>query len=228
MTNLIKLTLLSAALSAFLLPVAAQNANTPATANTPAATSSPATGGPAPSASPTQNLEGPKEINERKTKQQNRIANGVADGQLTTREADTLDKKEGQLNQEERQMKAADNGHLTAADRAKLQQQQNQLSHQIYQDKHNAAVRNTDPKSGIGKTEQTQQEHIAQGEKSGQLTAGEATHLENQEAAINTERHNDLAANGGKLTPQERAQIKQQQKKVGKQIYKDKHNAARR
>jgi hypothetical protein len=220
MTNFTKVTLLSAALAAFLLPAAAQNSSPSAAPSTPATTGSTPT---------TQNPpEGPKEINERKTKQDNRISNGLGDGALTTKEADSLDKKEGQLNQEERQMKAADNGHLTSADRAKLQQQQNQLSHQIYQDKHNAAVRNTDPKSGIGKTEQTQQEHIAQGQKSGQLTAGEATHLENQEAAINHERHNDLAANGDKLTPQERTQIKQQQKQLNKQIYKDKHNNAKK
>jgi hypothetical protein len=219
MTNCGKVTLLSAALGAFLLPVAAQTSNTPATSSTAPAAS-------APSTPPSTGPENANQINQQKTQQQRRIANGLADGSLSTSEADALEKKQRELNDEERQMKAANGGQLTAADRAKLQQQQKQLSNQVYQAKHNSAVRNTDPKSGIGKTEQTQQEHIAQGEKSGQLTAGESTKLENEESKINAERHSDLAANGDKLTPQERAQIKQQQKQVSKQIYKDKHNTA--
>jgi hypothetical protein len=36
--------------------------------------------------------------------------------------------------------------------------------------------------------------------------------------------HNDRAANGGKLTQQERAQVNHQQNNASKQIYDDKHN----
>jgi hypothetical protein len=217
MMNYSKVTLLSAALAAFLLPVAAQTSSTAAPSTAPATTGS----GSGPTSTGPENAN---QINQQKTQQERRIANGLANGSLTTNEADALEKKQRELNDEERQMKAANGGQLTAADRAKLQQQQKQLSNQVYQDKHNAALRNTDPKSGIGKTEQSQQEHIAQGVKSGQLTAGESTKLENEESNINAERHADLAANGDKLTQQERAQIKQQQKQVSNQIYKDKHN----
>jgi hypothetical protein len=60
----------------------------------------------------------------------------MASGQLTAGEAvnpekKDLEKKESNLNQEERDMRKLDNGHLTSADRATLNQQQNQLSHQI-------------------------------------------------------------------------------------------------
>jgi hypothetical protein len=41
------------------------------------------------------------------------------------------------LNKEEHTMRADDNGKLTAADRAKLNRQQNHLSKQIYNKKHN-------------------------------------------------------------------------------------------
>ena len=78
-------------------------------------------------------------------------------------------------------MRKMDDGKLTTADKKTLTQQQNQLSKQIYQDKHNAAVQNTNPKSEVGKREENQQDRIAQGIKSGQLTAGEAAHLENNE-----------------------------------------------
>lgn len=223
-----KMTLLSAALAAFLLPAAAQTSgntpapsSTPATANTPAAANTPA-------GTTTPPAQGARGIKQRKNIQQGRIANGIADGQLTGGEAANLEKKESELNQEESNMKALDNGHLTQADRATLQQQQNQLSNQIYKDKHNSKVQNTDPKSVVGKRAENQQDRIAQGVNSGALTAGEAKNLENREAAINQEVKADRAANGGKLTQQERAQVNAQQNRLSKQIYKDKHNNKKR
>src|SRR5580704_6508789 len=120
MTHFSKLTLLSAALAAFLLPATAQNSST-----TPATTSTPASAAPgAP--------ESANRVDQRENNQQERIANGVKDGALTPSEVSNLEHKESQINTEEQQMKNADHGQLTAADRAKLQQQQNQASQQIY------------------------------------------------------------------------------------------------
>ncbi len=76
-------------------------------------------------------------INERKENQQDRISNGVNSGQLTAGETANLETKETALNKEEHNMRADDNGHLTGADRAKLDHQQNKLSRQIYAKKHN-------------------------------------------------------------------------------------------
>jgi hypothetical protein len=193
-----RITLLSAALALLALPVLAQT-------TTPA----PVTG---------------ESIQDRKENQQDRIANGVKSGELTAGETANLEKKESSLNQEERDMRKLDNGKLTAADKTTLNQQQNQLSTQIYRDKHNSAVQNTDPKSEVGKRAENQQDRIAQGVKSGQLTAGEAAHLENNEAKINQEVRSDRQANGGKLTPQEKAKVNRQQNKMSRQIYRDKHN----
>src|SRR5579864_1604852 len=193
-----RIVLCSTALAALMLPAMAQNSNT---------TNPPAT------------------INQRKENQQDRIANGVASGQLTAGETANLERKESNVNKEENLMRSENNGKLTGADRKAINQQQNQLSNQIYQDKHNAAVQNTNPKSEVGRRAENQQDRIAQGIKSGQLTAGETSHLESKDAAINREVRNDRAANGGKLTSQERAQVNHQQNNVSKQIYKDKHNA---
>jgi len=148
----------------------------------------------------------------------------VKSGELTAGETSNLEKKEATVNQEERDMRKLDNGKLTTADKKTLTQQQNQMSKQIYQDKHNSAVQNTDPKSEVGKRAENQQDRIGQGIKSGQLTAGEAAHLENNEAKINHEVRNDRAANGGKLNPQERAKVNRQQNRQSRQIYRDKHN----
>jgi len=205
MKNGIRFALMSAALAAFALPVVAQSTQ-------PAPASAPVTG---------------ESIQDRKENQQDRIANGVKSGELTAGETGKLEKKEAAVNQEERDMRKLDNGKLTAADKTTLNQQQNQLSKQIYQDKHNSAVQNTNPKSEVGKRAENQQDRIAQGIKSGQLTAGEASHLENREARINKEVHNDRAANGGKLTQQEKAKVNRQQNRTSRQIYRDKHNGRR-
>ena len=148
-------------------------------------------------------------------------------GELTAGETANLEKKESNLNQEEHDMRSLDNGKLTAADKTTLNQQQNKLSNQIYDDKHNAATQNTDPKSEVGKRAENQQDRIAQGIKSGQLTAGETANLEKNEAKINNEVRNDREANGGKLTPQEKKQVNRQQNRESRQIYKDKHNSRR-
>jgi len=204
MKSQVKLTLVGAALAVFALPVVAQNSGAQAST-----TASPVTS---------------QTINQRKENQQDRIANGVQSGQLTAGESANLENKESKLNQEERDMRTEDNGHLTANDKAALTQQQNKLSNQIYQDKHNAATQDTDPKSEVGKRAENQQDRIAQGIKSGQLTNGEAAHLESNEAKINNEVRNDRAANGGKLTSQEKAQVNRQQNKQSRQIYQAKHN----
>ncbi len=77
----------------------------------------------------------------------------------------------------------------------------------------------------VNPRKENQQDRIAQGVQSGQLTAGETTHLENKERAINGEVRADRNANGGKLTQAERQHVNAQQNGVSKQIYKDKHNA---
>jgi hypothetical protein len=167
----------------------------------------------------------PATINRRKENQQDRIGDGIQSGQLTAREAGKLEKKESELNQEERDMRKLDNGHLTKADRATLNQQQNALSKDIYKQKHDAQVQNIDPKSEVGQRERNQQERIAQGVKSGQLTAGETANIEHREAAINKEVHNDRAANGGTLTQSERRQVNRQENRTSRAIYRKKHNA---
>jgi hypothetical protein len=75
-------------------------------------------------------------INQRKVDQQDRIANGVKNGQLTAGQTARLEHQEGGINKEERGMRAQDNGHLTKQDRQTIHAQQNQESRRIYRDKH--------------------------------------------------------------------------------------------
>ena len=76
----------------------------------------------------------------------------------------------------------------------------------------------------IQKRKENQQDRIAQGVKSGELTAGETANLERNEARVNREIRRDRAQNGGRLTPKERRKINRQQNRLSRQIYRDKHN----
>jgi hypothetical protein len=82
----------------------------------------------------------PGTAGQRKADQQARIAQGVKSGQLTAHETANLEKREASVNREERAMRAANGGKLTAADRAAINNRQNKISNSIYKDKHNAAV----------------------------------------------------------------------------------------
>ena len=75
-------------------------------------------------------------IDQRKENQQDRIGNGVENGELTAGETKNLEKKEATLNQEERDMRKLDGGKLTPGDKKLVNQQQDKLSHQIYNQKH--------------------------------------------------------------------------------------------
>src|SRR5271163_604832 len=163
-------------------------------------------------------------IAQRKENQQDRIANGVKSGQLTAGETANLETKEAAINGETKADRAANGGKLTGAEKTQINGQQNKLSNQIYDDKHNAATQNYG-KSEVGQRQTNQQQRIAQGVKSGQLTAGETAKLENNQRAINQQTKADRAANGGKLTGGEKTQINKEQNQQSKNIYNKKHNA---
>ncbi len=178
-------------------------------------------------ATTTPNSPAPGTAGVRKTDQQDRISNGVADGQLTPGETKNLETKEAGINQEERNMRSQDDGHLTAADRSKINNQQNHVSNQIYNDKHNAATDHFG-NGEVGQRQKMQQQRIAQGMKSGQLTAGESARLERQQQGINREKAGMREANGGKLSAGDKTQLNRQQNKASGNIYAKKHNAAKR
>ena len=195
--NTMKTAFMTAALAILALPVVAQNNNAPITGES---------------------------IQDRKENQQDRIANGVKSGQLTAGETANLENKEAAINGETKADRAANGGKLTGAEKQQVNQQQNQVSKQIYQDKHNSAKQNYG-NSEVGQRQKNQQQRIANGIKSGQLTAGETSKLENQQRGINQQVKADRAANGGKLTAGEKQQVNKEQNAASKNIYNKKHNA---
>lgn len=63
----------------------------------------------------------------------------------------------------------------------------------------------------INQRKTDQQQRIGQGVQSGQLTAGETSHLEHQEAGINKEERGMRAQDNGHLTKSDRQTIHKQQ-----------------
>lgn len=191
-------------------PAPAQSAS-PQTPATPAAT-------PAPRAKPKPTVA------QRKENQQDRVAQGVKSGQLTAGETAKLETKEAAINGETKADRAANGGKLTATEKKQVNGQQNKLSKQIYADKHNANTAQYG-NNKVGQRRENQQDRIAQGIKSGQMTAGEAAKAENQQKGINKQVAADRKANGGTLTTGEKKQVNKEQNAASKSIYNKKHNA---
>src|SRR5690349_24379391 len=150
-------------------------------------------------------------VAQRKENQQDRIANGVKSGQLTAGETKNLEKKEAAINKETAADRAANGGKLTASEKTQINQQQNQMSKQIYADKHNANTAHYG-NNKVGQRRENQQDRIAQGVKSGQLTAGETAKLEKQQKGINKQVASDRKANGGTLNASEKKQVNKEQR----------------
>jgi hypothetical protein len=162
------------------------------------------------------------QVNQRKENQQDRVAQGIKSGQLTAGETSKLETKEAAINQEVRTDRTLNGGKLTSQEKQIVGRQQNQMSRQIYADKHNTAVQSK-PKSEVGARAENQQDRIANGVASGKLSAGQTAKLEKSESNINKEVKADRSANGGKLTPAEKKQVNQQQNQISRKIYRNKH-----
>jgi predicted transcriptional regulator len=183
------------------------------------AQTTPASTAPTPTAAPTTTtapVTG-KTISDRKENQQDRIAQGVNSGQLTPAEAARLETQEAGINKEESGMREADNGKLTAQDKATLNSQLNVESKDIYADKHNDATQ-PPAKGEIGDRLENQQDRIAAGIKDDKLTDSQAAHLETQEAGIDKEDAGMRAQDDGKLTAADKKLLNKQLNEESRRI----------
>jgi len=76
-------------------------------------------------------------IENRKERQKARIAEGVKSGELTKKEAARIKARERDLNQQIREDRK-DGGGMTALERAKIEKRQDNISKDIYKQKHDA------------------------------------------------------------------------------------------
>lgn len=71
------------------------------------------------------------QVNHRLNNQNQRIHHEVRDGQLSKAQGAALHKDDGQIRQEEHDMASQDGGHITKQEQGTLNQQENQVSHDI-------------------------------------------------------------------------------------------------
>jgi hypothetical protein len=76
------------------------------------------------------------EVNSREENQQQRIASGVANGQLNSRQTANLERRETSVQDREQRDMAKNGGHLTKAEQRGINRQQNRISRSIAKDKH--------------------------------------------------------------------------------------------
>lgn len=182
-------------------------------------------------------------VNGRQARQHARIYNGVKNGSLTGRESARLIRQQAALNRQERFYRSTGNG-LNNRERARLQHQQNQLSQNIYNQKHDGQDRNPGPGNGWGNPpghgpgnppgtnwnyrgvnarQDNQQDRIYNGVQSGELTQREHDRLQSQQESL-AAREARMRASGGGLSLTERAKLDAQQDALSRNIARQKHD----
>ena len=166
---------------------------------------------------------------DRNVNQQQRIEQGLKSGQLNTREAARLEREEAKVDR--MQSRALRDGKLSPEEAARIKAEQNKVSRDIYREKHDAQTGN--PNSASSQRMQAdvqrnvnQQERIANGVKSGELTNREVGKLEEGQARVNRVEAN--AGRDGHVGPNEQRRIQRAENTQSARIYNQKHDAQKR
>jgi len=161
--------------------------------------------------------------NTREANQDQRIANGLRSGQMTSGEAARAERTQSGIDQQVHNDRVANGGKLTGQEKQQINGEQNAASRQIYNEKHNG---NTITPNKVDNREANQQQRVAQGLRTGQETSGEAARSNANQAGVAQQVHNERVANGGALNQQQKRQVNKEQNANSRQIYKQKHNNA--
>jgi len=162
--------------------------------------------------------------NSREANQNQRVANGLRSGQMTSGEAARADRTQSNIDSQVHNDRVANGGKLTGQERQQVNGEQNAASRQIYNDNHNA---NTVKPNAVDNREANQQSRTAQGLRSGQETSGEAARTNANQSRVDQQVHNDRTANGGALNGQQKQQVNKEQNQNSRQINNEKHNGAK-
>jgi len=158
--------------------------------------------------------------------QQERIEQGLKSGQLSSKEAGSLERQEQHIDKmEARDLK---NGSISPAEQARLNAAQNRVSGDIYADKHNGVTGNSNSASSQRmqadvQRNVNQQQRIQNGMDNGSLTNREAGSLERGQAHVNGREAN--AAANGHVNAGEQRGIQRSENRQSRRVYRRKHNA---
>jgi len=153
-----------------------------------------------------------KRIDQREQRQQNRVANGIKNGSISSGEAARIERNEARIKRDEARAKA--DGVVTGRERARLNRELNHTNREIRHDSRNSP--------GIDAREHRQQNRVAAGLKNGSLTGHEAAKIERDEAKIH--RDEARAKADGVVTGRERAKLNRELNHTSREIRRDKHN----
>ncbi len=162
---------------------------------------------------------------QRDVNQQQRIEQGLQSGQLSTKEAGSLERREQHIDtMEKRDLR---DGSISPAEQARLNAAQNRVSNQIYADKHNGVTGN--PNSASSRRMQAdvqrnvnQQQRIQNGMENGSLTNREVGKLERGQAHVNGREAS--AAADGHVGAREQRGIQRSENRQSGRIFRKKHN----
>jgi len=74
------------------------------------------------------------EVNKRLNNQQNRVNDGLEDGQLSNKQAKHIENQDARIRRQERRDAARDGGHITKAEQRRLNREENHVSGEINRD----------------------------------------------------------------------------------------------
>lgn len=176
---------------------------------------------------PTQNAASDTQ---RDANQQKRIDQGLKSGQLSTRQASNLEQREAHLDRtEQRDMR---HGPMTGAENAQIQRMQDRDSTAIYKDKHDAVTGH--PQSASSRRLQAdasrnarQEQRLANGVKSGQLTNREDARMQGRQAHVDHLEHR-AGDNNGRVGAHEQRHIQRADNRNSRRIHRNRHNHAKR
>ena len=172
--------------------------------------------------------DGPRtdQVVDRDVNQQERVEQGLQQGQLNTREAGQIEREESRIDRTEaRDLK---DGKLSPAEQAHINEMQSKTSRDIYRDRHNVAGGNPDSKSSERmqadvQRNVNQQQRIEQGGDNGTLTNREVGSLEAGQAR--TDRKEGVAASDGHVGAGQQARIQRSDNHQSRRIHRKKANS---
>jgi hypothetical protein len=162
---------------------------------------------------------------QRDVNQQQRIEQGLQSGQLSTKEAGSLERQQQHVDKmEARDLK---NGSVSPAEQARLNAAQNRVSNNIYADKHNGVTGNPNSASsqrmqGDVQRNVNQQQRIQNGMDNGALTNREAGKLDRGQAHVSGREAN--AAANGRVGAREQRGVQRAENRQSGRVYRKKHN----
>ena len=167
------------------------------------------------------------QVNDRLENQNQRIDKEAKQGDITQARAATLHKDDHAIRQEEKDMAALDNGHITKVDQHALDQQENSVNKQIGKPAAGKPVtakadtkweKRHPRRDEVNDRLENQDKRIHQQVKDGDLTQAQAVALHKDDKEVRQEERDMAKLANGHITAADQKALNQQENALSKQI----------